>query len=139
MVCLSVPLFMDRWACAETHTCTHGRVYTHTSTHTHKHTHTHTCARACTQNIQRPTHMHARASGYARRACTHACIRTRAGTRAHRDTHTPTMRNSRSCMLQSLGRGRRSEKDAGINNNNNNYTFPVWRPGVHLDHLRITR
>jgi hypothetical protein len=26
-----------------------------------------------------------------------------------------------------------------INNNNNNYTFPVRRPGVHLDHLKSLR
>jgi hypothetical protein len=26
-----------------------------------------------------------------------------------------------------------------VNNNNNNYTFPVRRLGVHLDHLKIAR
>jgi hypothetical protein len=49
------------------------------------------------------------------------------------------------CLALQAGHGflhrnlRRHQRPADNNNTNDNYTFPVRRLGVHLDHLKITR
>jgi hypothetical protein len=60
--------------------------------------------------------------------------------------HTPSYDESRDRLCRSGGREAAKSSQAscltclcGAHNNNNNYTFPVRRPGVHLDHLKRPR
>ncbi len=43
----------------------------------------------------------------------------------------------RRAHLKALVTVRQAVATCVYNDNNNSYTFPVWRPGVHLDHHQI--